>query len=268
MTKIAKTLNGIRTLKEIKENPLGFAIDLILATIISALIPIPFSGAVVARYRNYILMGLGEVLVLFLTFVFVILSIVNSFSLSSIANRFIHNSANQLQGFLGGNPLQALEGYIEAGFSDTNTPRRNPLGGEVMENSNVTMEYHDPNYHFFDGIHTGIDLIPSDHYFQTNEAYKKTNQLIVFATMNGKAQFYVDQYGANVVDIYNSDNTILTRYVHLATSFISSGQEVKAGQPVGIMGQTGEATGVHLHYEIRVDQNGSMVTVNPRGYIN
>lgn len=263
MTKIAKYGQALRTLKEIKERPVGFVVDLILAAIVSALVPIPFAGTVVTRYKKYIIAGIIGALLLLFIIPFVIIGVLtNIFSTPQSTQTAIQ------KGLQGSQLLQALEGYIEAGFTDTDIPSRNPLGGNGMENSIVTMDYHDPNYMFFDHIHTGIDLVPSSNYYSTNLAYRKTGQLIVFATMNGKSTYYVDQYGANVVDTYNSGNTMFTRYVHLATSFISTGEMVKAGQPVGIMGQTGEATGVHLHYELRVNQGGTFVTVNPRDYIN
>ncbi|HEV2339208.1 MAG TPA: M23 family metallopeptidase [Patescibacteria group bacterium] len=126
------------------------------------------------------------------------------------------------------------------------------------------MDYHDPRYHFFNGVHTGIDLIPSDTYYRTNRAYLLTHQQIVFATMNGTAISYLDPYGAIIVDIYNAKHTIITRYVHLQASFFSTGEIVKAGQALGIMGATGFVTGIHLHYEIQTNQSGMFQTVDPK----
>ncbi len=44
----------------------------------------------------------------------------------------------------------------------------------------------------------------------------------------------------------------------------SKGSYVKKGQIIGFMGQTGYATGPHVHYEVRV---GSQV-INPDMYLN
>jgi len=52
-----------------------------------------------------------------------------------------------------------------------------------------------------------------------------------------------------------------TRYGHLDAITVHVGQKVEAGDQVGSVGQTGLATGPHVHYEIR--QNG--VAVDPVG---
>ena len=39
-------------------------------------------------------------------------------------------------------------------------------------------------------------------------------------------------------------------YAHLAERYVSVGQEVSIGDTIGAMGQTGAATGVHLHFSL------------------
>lgn len=56
-------------------------------------------------------------------------------------------------------------------------------------------------------------------------------------------------YGNVIVVRHN--NGLETVYAHLSKSLVYSGQVVKAGQVIGLGGNTGHSTGPHLHFEIR-----------------
>ena len=57
-------------------------------------------------------------------------------------------------------------------------------------------------------------------------------------------------YGNMVVVDHGFD--LKTVYGHLSAVYTDVGQRVQAGEVVGAVGQTGRATGPHLHYEVRV----------------
>jgi murein DD-endopeptidase MepM/ murein hydrolase activator NlpD len=46
---------------------------------------------------------------------------------------------------------------------------------------------------------------------------------------------------------------VTTRYGHLSAILCTPGEAIAAGQPVGLIGQTGRATGPHLHFEVWKD---------------
>ncbi|MBI2374588.1 MAG: M23 family metallopeptidase [Deltaproteobacteria bacterium] len=58
-------------------------------------------------------------------------------------------------------------------------------------------------------------------------------------------------YGRAVILLHESG--IQTVYGHLSLVLVELGDEIEASTPVGLMGQSGRATGPHLHFEVRRD---------------
>jgi len=85
----------------------------------------------------------------------------------------------------------------------------------------------------------------------------------IAATGDGTISFAGRRSGFGNLVIIRHDFGIETYYAHLHTIAVTQGQRVSRGDRIGGMGTTGRSTGVHLHYEIRV--NGR--PINPMTYI-
>jgi murein DD-endopeptidase MepM/ murein hydrolase activator NlpD len=72
-----------------------------------------------------------------------------------------------------------------------------------------------------------------------------------------------DFRGFGKMIIIESPQGYATFYAHLDKIQGKEGQWVNAGQRIGAMGKTGRATGVHLHFELRI----ARVAVDPLPYL-
>ncbi|TXR95595.1 peptidase M23 [Bacillus sp. SH7-1] len=82
--------------------------------------------------------------------------------------------------------------------------------------------------------------------------------------------YYSTSYG-NVVFISHNINgqTYTTVYAHLKSRSVTAGQKVKQGQQLGIMGNTGQSEGQHLHFEIHKGEWNAQKSnaIDPKIYI-
>lgn len=103
--------------------------------------------------------------------------------------------------------------------------------------------------------HKGIDLIGGSEIVAFADG-------IVTATCNSGVQ-----YGQACYVRIKHPSGWQTLYYHLKSGSVcvSVGQSVKRGQKLGIMGATGQATGVHLHFQI--DKGSSASAINPYDYV-
>jgi len=102
-----------------------------------------------------------------------------------------------------------------------------------------------------DDFHLGIDLACA-----ANTA--------IYAANAGKVleSAYHYSYGHYVLIDHGGGKATL--YAHMNERWVSSGDSVKKGQQIGLVGTTGSSSGNHLHFEVR--EGGSVQ--NPRNYIN
>jgi murein DD-endopeptidase MepM/ murein hydrolase activator NlpD len=68
-------------------------------------------------------------------------------------------------------------------------------------------------------------------------------------------------YGREVV--IDHGHGVRTLYGHLSGFAVVAGQQVKRGDVIGYVGDSGRSTGAHLHYEVRIHDQ----PVNPHKYL-
>jgi YD repeat-containing protein len=109
----------------------------------------------------------------------------------------------------------SAKGIVSSGFGK----RTDPLNGQVR-------------------FHEGVDITaPSG--------------TAVKAAADGKVIFsgHIAGYG-NLVEIDHGDGWV-TRYGHNAANLVTAGHDIKAGQAIALVGNTGRSTGPHVHFEVR-----------------
>jgi murein DD-endopeptidase MepM/ murein hydrolase activator NlpD len=120
-----------------------------------------------------------------------------------------------------------VRGWISSGFGDRNSP----LTGAK-------------------GFHTGVDI--------ANDMGSP-----IHATADGEVSFAGWEGGYGKLVVVRHGNGYSTYYGHLSEIKAAVGRSIKRGDVVGLMGATGNTTGPHLHYEVRVFG----AAVNPSKYL-
>ncbi|MGI9223106.1 MAG: M23 family metallopeptidase [Woeseiaceae bacterium] len=85
----------------------------------------------------------------------------------------------------------------------------------------------------------------------------------VVAVADGVVTWSGKRYGYGLLIEINHGNGYATRYAHNSENLVAVGDEVKKGQSVALMGDTGRATGPNLHFEVLRDGH----RVNPVNFI-
>jgi murein DD-endopeptidase MepM/ murein hydrolase activator NlpD len=85
----------------------------------------------------------------------------------------------------------------------------------------------------------------------------------IYATADGVVVHAGWESGYGRLVEIRHDFGLRTRYAHLSDIDVKVGQRVSRGDHIGDMGNSGNSTGTHLHYEVRVGDT----PVNPMTYI-
>jgi murein DD-endopeptidase MepM/ murein hydrolase activator NlpD len=123
-----------------------------------------------------------------------------------------------------------------------------PLAGIIT--SPFGMRFH-PILHYTK-LHTGTDFAGGSIIHAADDG-----RVLMTVVSTAYGNFTVIDHG--MVD----GKRVTTAYAHQAQFLVTPGQRVSKGDPIGIVGATGYATGPHLHFEVR--ENGTVV--DPMTYL-
>lgn len=99
-------------------------------------------------------------------------------------------------------------------------------------------------------LHKGIDIAG-------------TSSLDIRAAAAGEVTFSGTKGGFGNLIIISHSNGLTTYYAHNKKNLVSVGDRVKTGESIAVMGRTGNATGVSIHFEVR--EKGK--ALNPIRYV-
>jgi murein DD-endopeptidase MepM/ murein hydrolase activator NlpD len=109
----------------------------------------------------------------------------------------------------------------------------------------------EPPYGGYPHFHTGIDLLEPF----ASPVYAADDGVVALVGSSSGG------YGRYVVIAHTGG--LDTLYGHLSTALVKVGQLVNQGQTIGLEGSTGNSTGPHLHFELRIQQR----PVDPTPYL-
>ena len=70
------------------------------------------------------------------------------------------------------------------------------------------------------------------------------------AVRGGRVTFVGEQSGYGLTVVVDHGQGTTSRYAHLSALLVREGEQIGSGHPIGRVGQSGRATGPHLHFEM------------------
>ena len=132
----------------------------------------------------------------------------------------------------------------------TNKPSIQPISPADRVWLTSSYGYRNDPFHKGKRMHHGIDLAGQI-------------GIKIYATGNGRVKVAsFNSYGYGNEIIIDHGFAYESIYAHLDKIYVKKGENVKKGQLIGTLGDTGRSTGPHLHYEIRKNRKA----VNPMYY--
>lgn len=112
--------------------------------------------------------------------------------------------------------------------------------------------------------HWGIDIVKTDGTTKGSPFRAAQGGKVIIAVNDGGWN-----YGFGNYCVIDHGDGKMTLYAHSSSIRVSVGQIVTKGQTIGLIGDTGNTTGPHLHFEVRIkNADGSVSRVNPLKYVS
>lgn len=118
--------------------------------------------------------------------------------------------------------------------------------------------------------HTGCDFSTAGRVNQRIVAAESGTVIVSKDLTNGDGSYR--SYGRYIVIRHDKTTTsgepVYTLYAHNNQRLVYEGQHVKKGQQIALSGSTGNSTGPHCHFEVRVGGSSQSYAVNPQHYLH
>jgi murein DD-endopeptidase MepM/ murein hydrolase activator NlpD len=121
----------------------------------------------------------------------------------------------------------------------------------ISQGYGPTTYWFEPAYGGYPHFHTGIDLV--EPFGSPILAADDGVVILVGGDTTGYGNYVVIAHAGGLDTLYG----------HLSAALVKAGQTVSQGQTIGLEGSTGNSTGAHLHFELRINQK----PVDPSPYL-
>ena len=131
-------------------------------------------------------------------------------------------------------------GVVETTLTSPTETGSSPLALPVASGAyNLSAHYGATGAHWSSGVHTGLD-------------FAAPVGTPVVASAAGVVSVETPAWAGNLVRIDHGGG-VETSYAHLSAVHVEPGRTVRRGEVIGAVGNEGNSTGPHLHFEVRLD---------------
>ena len=113
-------------------------------------------------------------------------------------------------------------------------------------------------------VHEAVDVVKKWYQADTVIAHSDGEVILVQTGKKHNPGSTGNESYGNFIKIKHNDG-YYTLYAHLKEVYVKKNQKVSRGEKIGYMGDTGNAYGVHLHFEVR---NKSDKRIDPEPYLD